>query len=98
MNLPSTEKEAFQIIAERELQRSEHLWGELKEILKKTKGKVSYKTMSDQLNNLASPTTIRNWLVSQPGFRIRKDRVLPLLDSQAKLRRLKWTHDFWLFW
>ena len=35
---------------------------------------------------------------SQEGFRIRKDQILPTLEKQAKKLRLKWSHDFWVFW
>ena len=97
-NLPGDEKHAYDIIAERDLKRSEHLWDELKEILLKTKGKVSYATLSNHMKNIVCPNTIRNWLTKQDGFRIRKDRILPSLDRQAKQKRLKWSHDFWLFW
>ena len=96
--LPQSEKDAYSIIAERECERAGHLWEELKELLLKTKGKVSYKTMANHLNNLVSENTIRCWLQQQDGFCVRKDRILPSLDKQAKTRRLKWSHDFWVFW
>lgn len=54
--------------------------------------------MSDQLNNIVSPNTIRVWLKSQEGFKLRRNRILPALDAAAKLQRLQWTHSFWLFW
>ena len=97
-HLPADERYAYDIITQRELKRSEHPWDELKEILLKTKGKVSYATLSNHMKNIVSPNTIRSWLNQQDGFRMRKDRILPSLDRQAKQKRLKWTHDFWLFW
>ena len=54
--------------------------------------------MKEQLGGIVSQNTIRKWLKSQKGFYLRKDRVLPSLDSAAKLRRLVWCHSFWLFW
>ena len=96
--LPVEALHAHEILAQRDLDRAEFLWEELKDLLLKTKGKISYKCMSDQLNNIVSPNTIRDWLNQQEGFRLRKDRILPALDTAAKLRRLIWTHSFWMFW
>lgn len=38
-NLPESEKLAYQILADRDLERAEHQWDELKEVLVKCKGK-----------------------------------------------------------
>lgn len=97
-NLPEDEKRAYETIADCDYQLSLHLWDELKQLLIKTKGKISYRSMSDQLDNIVSAEAIRTWLQQQDGFHVRRDRVLPSLDKQAKGRRLKWSHDFWVFW
>ena len=34
--LPASDREAYEIIAEKDLSRAEHLWDELKDLLKKT--------------------------------------------------------------
>ena len=97
-SLPNSEKEAFAIIAQRDFQRSRFLWTELKELLLKCKGKISYATMANQLGDIVSPNTIAKWLKQQKGFSTRKDRVLPSLDKAAMLRRVVWAHTFWIFW
>ena len=96
-SLPEETIRAHEILAKRDLNRSEHLWDELKQLLLFTKGKISYRCMKEQLGGIVSQNTIRKWLKSQKGFYLRKDRVLPSLDSAAKLRRLVWCHSFWLF-
>ena len=85
-SLPNSEKEAFAIIAQRDFQRSRFLWTELKELLLKCKGKISYATMANQLGDIVSPNTIAKWLKQQKGFSTRKDRVLPSLDKAAMLK------------
>ena len=97
-SLPETEKNAYHILAERDKRRAAFIWGELKALLLKSKGKISYVTMATQLGNIVSPNTISSWLKSQEGFSVRKDRILPSLDAQAKARRVVWAHSFWMFW
>ena len=36
--------------------------------------------------------------MKQEGFDMKKDRILPSLDSAAKMRRYKWAQSWWLFW
>ena len=78
-------------------QRAAFLWDELKDFLLKTKGKVAFSTMKNHLQ-IASESTIRNYLIQQDGWDIRKDRILPHLDAAAKERRLLWACQFFLFW
>ena len=97
-SLPDVEKKAYEILADRDMNCAMFLWDELKQLLLHTKGKISYRTMSTQLGSIVSPNTISKWLKQQEGFRIRKDRILPSLDFQAKTRQIIWAHSFWLFW
>ena len=62
--LPSDEREAYEILAARDLERSQHLWEELKNVLLKTKGKVSYISLANQLGNIVSHECIRRWLLA----------------------------------
>ena len=55
-------KEVYEILASRDLHRSEHLWDELKELLLKTKGKISYRQMENQTGGSVCYNTIRKWL------------------------------------
>ena len=96
--LPAVERNAYELIAARDRNRAMFLWDELKHLLIRTKGKISYRTMAAQLGNIVSPNTISNWLKQQEGFSVRKDRILPSLDLQAKTRRVIWAQSFWLFW
>ena len=85
-------------MAQRDLVRSRSLWGELCDILLKSKGKVSYATLANHLSNIVDKTTIMRHLKDQEGFTTRKDRILPSLDKSAKVRPVKWAETFWMFW
>ena len=63
--LPVEAIHAHEILAQRDLDRAKFLWDKLKELLLKTKGKISYKCMSKHLNNIVSTNTIRDWLSKQ---------------------------------
>ena len=67
-NLPQDEKDAFETLAERDLIRSRTLWDELKNLLLKTKGKIAYETMANELGSIVSGYTIRSYLKKQDGF------------------------------
>ena len=97
-SLSDNEKHAYELMAERDLERSTSLWDEIKDVLKKTKGRVTFKQIADHLGNIVSTNTIRKFLKSKDGFHMRKDRILPHLDTQAKTRRYEWAQTFWLFW
>ena len=97
-SLSDDEKEAYRLMAERDLERSTCLWDEIKDVLKKTKGRITYKQIADHLGNIVSTNTIRKFLMSKDGFHMRKDRILPHLDNQAKARQYEWAQTFWLFW
>ena len=91
-------KHSLGVMAQRDLVRSRSLWGELCDILLKSKGKVSYAVLANHLSNIVDKTTIMRTLKDQEGFRTRKDRILPHLDKAAQLRRVKWAETFWMFW
>ena len=97
-NLPDHDREVLELQAQRDLERAVHLKDELEALLLKTKGKLSYHEMANQLGNLVCANTIRNYLRSRPTFRMRKNRILPHLDKAAKLRRIIWAESFWVFW
>ena len=60
--------------------------------------RITFKQIADHLGNIVSTNTIRKFLKSKDGFHMRKDRILPHLDNQAKARRYEWAQTFWLFW
>ena len=91
-------KQSLEVMAQRDLIRSRSLWGKLCDVLLKSKGKVSYRTLANHLGNIVSYSTIMRTLKDQEGFTTRKDRILPHLDNSAKLRRVAWAELFWMFW
>ena len=97
-NLSQSEKDDFDVLAEQYLDRSRFLWEDLKKILLRTKGKVSYKELENQLGGIINHQSIANFLHTQKGFRLRKDRILPHLNAAAKLRRVNWAKLWWTFW
>ena len=89
--LSQGEKDAFQLLADMNLEQARGLEDELKEIMVKTKGKgVSYLTLSRQLREIVCADIIRLHIMRQPGFKYRKNRLLPYLDTSATQRRVVW--------
>ena len=97
-SLPDDQKESYEVLAQEYLERSRFLWEDLKALLLKTKGKVSYCELEQQLGGIVNYCSIANFLKTQDGYRIRKDRILPHLDSSAKKRRVRWAKNWWCFW
>ena len=95
--LTDREKAVLQNTASINVQRSSHLWEELTKFLLDTKGKVSFSAMANHLG-IVSESPIRKYLIQQEGWDMRKDRILPHLDTAAKDRRVMWACEFWLFW
>ena len=78
--LTEDQKDAYAVLAKRDLVRSRTLWNELVEFLLKTKGKIPYSSMAAHLGGIVCENTIVHFLKQQEGFHTRKDRILPLLD------------------
>lgn len=97
-DLPDDQKRSYEVLAEQHLDRSRHIWEDLKDILIKAKGRISYREMEAQLGHIVSWVTIMNFLKNQEGFTMRKDRIFPSLDIAAKERRVKWAQKWWTFW
>ncbi len=96
--LTPDQKEAYEILAQADLERSRTLWDELTDFLLKTKGKVPYAHIEIQLGFIVSKATIMKILKQQEGFYLRKDRILPSLSQAAKFKRVVWAELFWYFW
>ena len=97
-SLTDDEKDAYAVLAERDLVRSRTLWNELVEFLLKTKGKIPYSRMAAHLGGIVCENTIVHFLKQQEGFHTRKDRILPSLDAGAMFKRVVWAETFWWFW
>ena len=96
--LTPDQKRSYEVLAERQLDRSRYLWEDLKRILLNTKGRISYRELEAQLDNIVSHQTIMNFLQTQEGFTLKKDRIIPSLDLNAKERRVEWAETWWTFW
>ena len=92
------QKRSYEVLAQRQLDRSRYLWEDLKKVLLKTKGKISFRELENQLDNIVSHQTIMNFLNTQEGFTLKKDRIIPSLDLNAKERRVEWAETWWTFW
>ena len=97
-SLTDTERSKYEIEAQQCLLRSTYLWEELKDILLKSKGKVSYEAFASYLKHIVSANTIRNVLCSKEGFYLRHDKMLPHLDQLHKEKRYKWAQRYLTFW
>ena len=71
-NLSQQEKDAYKILADRDMRRSRHLWDEVKEVLLKTKGKISFSEIANQLGNIVCLNTIRKYLMKRDGLDLKK--------------------------
>ena len=97
-SLSESEKNDLQIEADRDHQRAKTLFDELKDFLLKCKGRVTYRSMHNHLGRIVCMTTIFCYLAQLEGWRMRKDRLLPLLGKAAKIKRWTWSESWWLFW
>ena len=57
-HLHVAEKDALEILVERDLTRLQTLWDELKHVLLRSKEKIGYKTMANGMGNIVSVCTI----------------------------------------
>ena len=96
--MDSETKREFEDKAKLDYDRSITLWEELKDILLKTHGKLSYQDISQHLGGIVCHNTIRKYLMQQEGFKLKTDRVIPALDKSAKEKRVIWASTFWIFW
>jgi hypothetical protein len=86
-------------------ERSPFLLSDLKRILTKTNGSISWAGLERALNGeegggakLVSASTIRRFITSTPGFHYKTTRILPFLNKETKEKRLTWALQFWVFW
>ena len=85
-------------MAKLEYDRSFTLWDEIKELLLRTHGKISYKDISQHLGGIVCFNTIRSHLMRQEGFKMKVDRIIPALDNASREKRIVWASTFWVFW
>ena len=83
----------FEEQAHNERIRAPFLHDELCNLLKSTRGTVSYKTLTTQMGKIVNEETIRKHVRSLEGFSIRKSKFLPLLTEYGRKARLRWAKN-----
>jgi hypothetical protein len=97
-------KEETVAIADDFKERSAYLMSELKRVLARTNGSVSWGGLERALNEqdggakIVSASTIRRFIVLTPGFAYKTTRILPFLSKGSKEKRQHWALQFWVFW
>ena len=97
-HLPLEQKFIYEMKANAALARGPYLHDELISLIKKVNGMITFDECSNQLNDIVTKQTVRTYMRSLEGYRMRKTRLLPALDSMAKSRRVVWAQVFWMFW
>jgi hypothetical protein len=84
--------------------RSPFLLSDLKRVLSRTNGSISWTGLERALNGenggakIVSANTIRRFVTSTPDFSYKTTRILPFLNKGTKEKRLNWSLQFWVFW
>jgi hypothetical protein len=84
--------------------RSPFLLSDLKAVLSRTNGSISWTGLERALNGeaggakIVSANTIRRYITATPGFQYKTTRLLPFLNKGTKEKRLAWSLQFWVFW
>ena len=68
------------------------------ENLRQANGSVTWRGLEERIDHIVSHETIRLHIKSIDDFTYRTGRILPMLDSQTKHRRVHWAKAFWVFW
>ena len=97
-HLPLEEKFIYEMQSNAALARGPYLHDELISLVKKVNGMITFEECANQLNEIVTKQTVRTYMLSLEGYRMRKTRLLPALDLMAKLRRVVWAQTFWMFW
>ena len=97
-NLDNDSKHEFDDIVRLDYDQSITLWEELKELLLKTHGRISYRMMATQLKFICCVGTIRNFLKQQEGFQLKTSKVISALTLAQKQKQYDWASTFWDFW
>jgi hypothetical protein len=91
-------------IAEDFKERSPFLEAELKRVLSRTNGCISWIGLERALNEdgggvkMVSASTIRRYITGTPGFSYKTTHILPFLNKGTIEKRLTWALQFWVFW
>jgi hypothetical protein len=85
------------------IQQGPFLLQEIHKALISTAGSVSWTQVATLVSGtgnleIISDKTIRQFVMSLPESSYQSTRILPKLDEANRLRRLWWSHQFWIFW
>ena len=96
--LTEHDKFCFQVQADTNLDRGPFLHDEVVDLLKRTKGTITFREIASQMKDIVDKDTIRRHMQSLEGFRMWKNRILSFVDESAMKRGLVWGESFWTFW
>ena len=72
------------------------------QILRRTRGAISWSKLTSQINGAGVPiiskTTLRRHIMKLPQSSYTTTQLLPKLNSSTKNKRLDWAKAFWIFW
>ena len=96
--LDDQDRKCYEILAARDYERSRHLWDDVCEYMKRTKGRIPYTFIATYLNNIVCVKTIQKFITEQPTYSMRRYKLLPSLDYAARIRRFRWASTYMKFW
>lgn len=83
-------------------QQSVHLVQEITCFLRQTNGSIAWVRIAACLAGngpqLVEKDTVHECVMSSPNLSCQTTRIHPLLNEASRKKRLRWAHDFWLFW
>jgi len=88
--LEEKEKQLYVDKAEYNLFRDPFLETDPYENLRQANGSVTWRGLEERIDHIVSHETIRLHIKSIDDFTYRAGRILPMLDSQTKHRRVHW--------
>ena len=88
----------YQAAAERKQMRAPFVLNEATEVLRRTKGCISWRALANQIGNFCSPQALRQYFTSIEDFEYTSTGMAPELSPAHKKRRVDWACMFWTFW
>ena len=98
------EKMPYIVGAKKELNRAPYLENDIKEILQKTMGSITWRQLQSQLAGspdnppIISYQTIRRHVMGLEGSCYKINSFQPSLSEAHKQKRYQWSKAFWVFW
>ena len=99
--LTDEERKQYEAIATRHQQRLPFLSSEIKTLLVRSNGSITFSQLESSLADevpIISKATIRNVIMQLPDSQYQSNRIMPALSKGHRLQRLAWCIQFRLFW